>query len=135
MIREWISHLWRITRWGWFMIYEVSWVTTFTNLDLIIGKYGSERAKSTWERLTHLHWGWKSWLIGALIIALLFIIDGAYRDHKKEAEDRFKDERRSMDFTNSQVIRKMHEESEKLKEEIKVWKDEAPKLCPEYHAQ
>jgi hypothetical protein len=80
-LRKRFAHFWRITRWGWFVIWELGWVTLFTNIDLIVGKYGSEQAKTYWERLTHPHWGWKVWLIGALVIAICFLIEGSFRTY------------------------------------------------------
>jgi len=59
------SHLSKIIRWSRFVIYEISWLILFANLDLLIGKYGSDRTKTLWEQRTHPHWGWKTWVIGA----------------------------------------------------------------------
>ncbi len=86
-----LAHFRRITRWGWFVIYELGWVAVFTNIDLIIGKYGSEQAKVSWERFTHPHWGWRIWLIGALVIALVLMVEGSYRALREE-EDKLKQE-------------------------------------------
>jgi len=83
MLRERLSHFGRITRWGWFVIYEVVWVALYTNIDIIVSEYGSQSQQALWHRLTHPHWGWKSWIIGALVIVILFLVDGSYRNHRE----------------------------------------------------
>jgi hypothetical protein len=80
-----LSHLRKITRWGWFVIWEVGWLGLFTNIDLVVSKYGSARVQYNWERLTHPHWGWTTWVIGALTIAVFFLWEGSYREHHKDA--------------------------------------------------
>jgi len=89
-----LTHAKQITRWGWVVIYEIGWGALFINADFIIEKYGTESQKTYWEHITHPNWGWKSWAIGALIIFILFVIEGSYRlererkeaQQKKEAE-------------------------------------------------
>lgn len=85
-MRKRISHLKDIARWGWFVVYEVAWIAIFTNIDLIVGKYGSDRTRGMWEQLTHPHWGWHVWLIGALVIAIVFLFEGSYRTRREENE-------------------------------------------------
>jgi hypothetical protein len=98
-VKKRLSHLWRITRWGWFVGYEVMWLTIFVNVDLLIGKYGSERAKLTWERWSHPHFGWQGWAIGALLILCAFLWEGSFRSHRElekvfeEKEKKFNDGR------------------------------------------
>jgi hypothetical protein len=84
MLRERFAYLWEITRWGWFVIYELGWALFYLNIDFLIGKYGSEPTNTIWDRITHPHWSWKNWLIGALAIILLLLLEGAYRLNSKQ---------------------------------------------------
>jgi hypothetical protein len=101
-LRKRFLHFWRITRLGWFVIYEVGWVFLYLNIDFMIEKFGTPSQKSYWEHLTHPQWGWKIWAIGALVILIFFLIEGSYRSYceieeklgkaegeMKEAEKRF----------------------------------------------
>jgi hypothetical protein len=45
------KHLWQITRWGWFVTYELGWLFIYVNVDVVVGKYGSEKAKYIGERV------------------------------------------------------------------------------------
>jgi hypothetical protein len=70
------------------VIYEVGWLALYANLDLLIGKYGSERTKSVWEQWTHPQWGWKNWAIGALAITIVLLIEGSYRSHRDSENEK-----------------------------------------------
>ena len=106
------SHAWKIIRWGWFVIYEIGWLAIYTNLDLLIGKYGSEKTKSLWEQWTHPQWGWKSWVIGALTIAIFLLIEGSYRLHQEgeKEKDTYKQKLDEIENTRPHIV--LHSKAE-----------------------
>lgn len=108
-LRNRLRHLRRITRWGWFVIYQLGWAI-FINIGALIGEWGSQKTKSLWERWTHPAWGWQVWLIGAFIIAILCIIEGSYRASREVEKER----------------------DEAVKERDKARNDQAPKMSLEY---
>lgn len=68
------------------MLIEVLWAI-ISNADLAISKWGSERVKAAWEGWLHPHWSWKTWMIGALLIAIVLLVEGSYQWHSKQEDE------------------------------------------------
>lgn len=130
-----LSHLWKISRWGWFVIYQLFWLGVFTNIDVLVGKYGSDQAKSIWEQWTHPHFGWKNWAIGALLILVAFLFEGSFRNHR-EQEEKSRSERLGLESTQAMIVRDYSHKIAGLEKELaeEKSKEKAPKLFLEYSA-
>jgi hypothetical protein len=87
LVKTRLKHLHAISRWGWFVGFEAGWTIVFVNVDFIITKWGTAKQKAGWESLLHTQLGWKTWLLGVLGIALLFLIEGSYRHSRTLTEE------------------------------------------------
>ena len=57
----------------------IAW-SAFCGADTAIAHFGSDAVRAEWKALTfHFPLGWQTWLIGFLIIGLIFVYDGSYR--------------------------------------------------------
>lgn len=58
--------------------------SAFSFTDTIITHWGSDTTKATWEAATlHFPFGLQTWLIGILLIVLVLVYDGSYRNTRK----------------------------------------------------
>jgi hypothetical protein len=80
--RRWTLHCKRLSN-RWWAVIAVAW-SVFSGIATTIGIWGSAVTKTKWTAFTlHFPFGWQTWLIGLLVIGLLFVYDGSYRHARK----------------------------------------------------
>ena len=79
LLNRW-RHLKSIGKKWWLLVYG-AW-TVFWTVQEIVEKYGNDKAKSVWNTATlHLPAGWRTLVVGFLVITVFLVIEGSYEYH------------------------------------------------------
>lgn len=77
------SHVGQIARSWWAMIYGLVW-SALCSVDVLVGHYGTDSFKTAYNSAWIApKWGWKVWIIGLLVITVLVIVEGSFRDARE----------------------------------------------------
>jgi hypothetical protein len=70
----------------WWAIVNGLW-TLLSSADTLVGKYGSDTFKKTWEAAWIApKWGWKVWVIGILASTVIFAVEYSFRHVNRSLE-------------------------------------------------
>lgn len=87
IVWRWILHSKRLSN-RWWAVIGAAW-GVFSGIATVMSTWGSTAAKMKWAELTlHFPFGWQTWLIGTLIVIVLFVYDGSYRHSQKLERDK-----------------------------------------------
>jgi hypothetical protein len=76
---ERLKHLRAISGLWWFGVSAL-W-TLLSIADVLVTHYGTDRFRTAWNAAWYLpRWGWRAWMIGFLVITVISIAEGSYRN-------------------------------------------------------
>jgi hypothetical protein len=111
--RNWLIK--RLKFWGeslgrvmWLLILA-AW-TLFSNATTIRDNFLSTESQKAWDTLGLIpKWGWRTWIIGVLVIALAATLEGAYRAHRKHLAEKDKQHKDELEPIKTSMTMLQHE--------------------------